>query len=34
MVYQEAKSKHYAMIDLETGAYFDDIDLGTQVAYS
>lgn len=28
MVYQEATAKGYEMIDLETGAYFDDVDLG------
>jgi hypothetical protein len=31
MVYVEAKGKGYDIIDLETGEYFDDVDLGTQV---
>lgn len=36
MVYAEAQTKGFDLIDLETGAYFDDVDLGTMVdsAYS
>jgi len=30
-IYQMAQAKHYAMIDLGTGEYFDDVDLGTIV---
>jgi len=30
-VYLECADKHIALIDLETGAYFDDVDLGTTV---
>jgi len=33
-VYDECSSKGIAMIDLETGALFDDIDLGTIVSYA
>lgn len=31
VVYEECEAKGIALIDLETGAYFDDIDLGTIV---
>lgn len=30
-IYAECQEKHFDMIDLETGAYFDDVDLGTTV---
>jgi hypothetical protein len=31
-VYLECQSKHISLIDLETGALFDDVDLGTIIA--
>jgi len=31
VVYHEAQSKGYNLIDLETGEFFDDIDLGTEI---
>ena len=31
-VYQECKAKNINLIDIETGEYFDDIDLGTIIA--
>lgn len=31
-VYEECEAKGIALIDLETGVYFDDVDLGTIVA--
>lgn len=31
IVYAECEEKHIQLIDLETGAYFDDVDLGTIV---
>ena len=33
-VYKECHARNVALIDLETGEYCDDIDLGTIVAYS
>lgn len=32
-LYHEAKSRGYNLIDLKTGEYFDDVDLGTISAY-
>lgn len=34
LAYAEAKRKHFALIDLHTGEFFDDIDLGTVSAYA
>lgn len=31
-VYRECRAKNITLIDLKTGEYFDDIDLGTEVA--
>lgn len=31
IVYEECEGKGYDLIDLETGAHFDDVDLGTMV---
>lgn len=33
-IYQEAQAKHFDMIDLQTGEFFDDVDLGTEVSYA
>jgi len=33
-VYDECQAKHITLIDIETGAIFDDVDLGTIVSYA